>query len=327
MSPRAVSPIGGQRPFIMRKGISKVGDLADGHIAMNAAMVGAKTVYYCEGNAGNDNNSGVGGWENAFKTLSVALAASHADISSNKYGWAARNVILCRADDFTEDLGLLAQKTDVIGVGSYNANAKPLLQGNHTPLASATGTRFFNFYFRGAATSGGDIFTLNSDNSNIEFHGCTFNANSTTAATAAIINTNSQFMGIFGCEFVGIYSDATIEFGAGAGLRGTKIIGNHIESAAVGIEMKSTALEGAAAAAGGDVERCYIEDNTIIATGLTIDDDSDGGAGVCYVSGNHLFSAATTTATAVDINLPTAGGNYLAFATVNSVYPYVDSSS
>ena len=53
---------------------------------------GAKTIYYVEGNAGDDDNDGLT-WETAFKTLAVALAASHADIASGSTGWASRNVI------------------------------------------------------------------------------------------------------------------------------------------------------------------------------------------------------------------------------------------
>ncbi len=323
MSSRATSPVGAQRPFIMRKGISQIEDLADGHVAMNAAMAGAKTVYYCDGNAGNDNNSGTGGWETSFKTLTVALAASQADIALNKYGWAARNVILCRADAFTEDLVLLAQKTDVIGLGSYNANARCALVGNHVPTATANagyGTRFFNFHFIGADTAPNDLWTLDNTVSNLGFFGCRFSANeSTTAATGAIVNTASPFMKLYNNEFVGKYTDAVIDFAAGDGFRGCRIVGNFIEGDENGIQLNSSTTS----STGATEEYGLIKDNTICTKTITIDEN----ANIAFVVGNHLISEATTTAGAVDINLPTASGNYLAFATVNSVYPYVDSSS
>ena len=132
----------------MRKGIASVYDLVDGQALANVALAGAKTVYYCDGNYGSDSQGGTGGWDNAKQTLAAALLASHNDIASGAEGWAARNVILCKADAFVENLVLLAQKTDVIGVGSYNANAKCALVGNHVPTTrQAYGTRFFNFWY------------------------------------------------------------------------------------------------------------------------------------------------------------------------------------
>lgn len=313
-----------KRPYRMVVGRNTLDDLIDGHAAMNVALQGAKTVYYCEGNAGLDTNTGVGGWENAFKTLTVALAASHADIATNKYGWAARNVILCRGDAFDEDLVLLAQKTDVIGLGSYNANDQCGLIGNHVPTGTTAsyGTRFFNFYFTGNA-AGGDIWTFDITMNSFEFHGCSFSADTTTACTGAIINAGGDFLGVYNCEFVGKFTDAVIEFGTGDGARGLRIVGNFIEGDNVGIELASATT----ISTGATEKYALIKDNVICVAGLTIDDNSGGGGGVTHVIGNHLISEATTTATAVDINLPTAAANYLSFATVNSIYPYDDASS
>ena len=209
---RAIAAQGVKRPFIMRKGISVLADLADGQQNASLALAGAKTVYHVEGNSGSDTSEGKS-WDTAFKTLAVGLAASHADISSNSQGWAARNVILCKGDALDEDLVLLAQKTDVIGVGHWNRFPMCGLIGNHVPAsASGQGTRFFNFYFQ-ANAAGGDIWTLDSTVAGLEFHGCIFHAGSTTAATAAIVNTASPFIGVFGCSCEGLFSDATIEFG------------------------------------------------------------------------------------------------------------------
>ena len=251
-------------------------------------VIGAKTVYFVDGNYGSDSNSGKNGWADAFKTLTVALAASHADTASGAEGWAARNVIFCKGDTFTEDLVLLAQKTDVVGVGSYNANHKPGLVGNHVPTGATAsyGTRFFNMYFQ-APAAGGDIWTLDSLVSNIEFHGCTFNAASTTAATAAIINTASPFMGLFGNRFLGPFSDAVIEFGAGAGFRGCQIVGNYIEGGEDGIELAS-GTTATVAGAGASLVEGIIKDNVIVTVGLCIDDDAD----IAYIIGNRCYSDA-----------------------------------
>ena len=149
MSKVAIAPVNEKRPYMMRKGESRLNDLIDGMAMANVALAGAKTIYYVDGNFGSDNQGGTGGWYNAKQTLSAALAASHADIASGAEGWAARNVILCKGDALDEDLVLLAQKTDVIGLGSYNANQKCGLIGNHVPTTNdAYGTRFYNFWFQ-----------------------------------------------------------------------------------------------------------------------------------------------------------------------------------
>jgi len=288
MPSQAFAPKNNKRPFVMRKGISVLGDLADGNAA-NLALAGAKTIYYCDGNYGSDGNSGVGGWDNAVQTLAAAMALSQADISSGAEGWAARNVILCKGDAFTEDLVLLAQKTYVIGVGSYNAKAQACLVGNHVPTGTTTtayGTRFFNFRFMGDATTGGDIWTLDSTVSDLEFHNCIFHAAAATVCTAAIIDTASPFLGIYGCEFRGLWSDACIEFGAGAGLRGTRIIGNYIEGADVGIEIAS----GATVSTGASLLDCIIKDNVINTAGLCIDDNAD----LAFIIGNYCFTDGDT---------------------------------
>ncbi len=43
-------------------------------------------VYYVEGNAGDDDNDGLT-WNTAYKTLAVAMAASHANIAASSSGW------------------------------------------------------------------------------------------------------------------------------------------------------------------------------------------------------------------------------------------------
>jgi len=276
----AKAPLNGSRPFRMIAGVSRVEDLANGVEALGPA-VGAKTVFYVDGNAGNDSNSGVGGWENSFKTLTVALAASNADIASNKYGWAARNVIYARGDTFTEDLDLLAQKTDIIGVGSYDANPRPGLVGNHEPTGtSCTGTRFFNFFFRGAHTAGADIFTLDTYSTGIQFIGCKFSAHAAIIATGAIIGVSTSDLQILGCEFTGGFSDATIELSTDQ--RALRIVGNYIESGGQGIDLKSTTTDGATI----EEEHMLIQGNTIYAATECIMDSS----GLALVVDNRCVS-------------------------------------
>ena len=222
--------------YILRKGFSRLADLADGNAA-NTATVGAKTVYYCDNNAGNNGNDG-SSWEKSFKTLAYALAVSHADIASGSQGWAARNVIYYRADTETADLVKLADKTDVIGVGSYDHRPQAGITGNHVIAGSYMGTRFFNVCFKSPA-AGGDIFIVPTTVSGLAFIGCKFDGASSTPATGAIVATTSEMLTVQDCTFIGAYSDAVIEL-AGTEFNSLLIADNIIQGAEVGIEAKST---------------------------------------------------------------------------------------
>ena len=272
--------------YNLKSGHATLDDLVDGSLAKNVALQGAKTIFYVEGNSGSDTGGDGLTWETAFKTLTVGLAASHADIGSGSRGWASRNVILCKGDYLDEDLVLLAQKTDVIGVGSVNAVQKCGLRGNHVPVTNdAFGTRFYNFFFIGDATTGGDIWTLGSKNANVQFHDCTFHADSTTAATAAIVSTGSAFVEIHNCKFTGKFSDATIEFGNGD-TAGVRVVGNYIESAAVGLHFNSGVLDRTS----GEEQYILVMDNVFVVATLAIHDES----GLVRMIGNNCLSDADT---------------------------------
>jgi len=115
---------------------------------------------------------------------------------------------------------------------------KPGIVGNHVPISATGGVRFYNIHFRPPA-GGGDIMTLDSTQRGIEFHNCTFDATNTIAATGAILATAVWFLRIANCEFVGPFSDAAIEIGAG-NAQGLAVTGNYIEGANVGVEISGT---------------------------------------------------------------------------------------
>jgi len=313
---------GNKQPFIMRRGISGLDDLVDGNLAMGVALAGAKTVYYCDGNAGSDGATGIGGWSNAFKTLAAAIAASHADIALNSLGWAARNVILARGDSFTENLVLMPQKTDIIGCGHFDHNSMASLVGNHVPNATneTHGTRWFNFMFKGDATIGGDIWILGAKCTGMQFIGCKFSAVSETPATAAIVATAAPFLEIRDCLFTGAFSDAVIEFGIGD-CRGLRITGCHIEGDEDGIEFASGVTDGTA----GLEEIMVVSDNTIITTAICIDDDSD----LVYTLRNNCFSGnakGTTGFGVMDVLLLRSQDNRLTdSSTANMISPALGS--
>jgi hypothetical protein len=237
------------------------------------------TVYYVDGNAGVDTNDGFS-WETAFKTIAVALAASHADIAAGAAGWASRNIILVKGDALTENLVLLAQKTDVIGVGSMDWRSKAQLLGNHVipNTAETHGCRFFNMEFK-SPIAGGDIFTI-TDQHGIEFIGCDFLGNSTTAATAACVATACVDLKFKGCRFFGAFSDAVIEIGAGQADDFT-VEDCFIQGANMGIDISVSATYAA--------NKCGIIKNNIISSTLACINDA---LGTTFVINNRLRTAA-----------------------------------
>lgn len=69
----AIAPKGGKRPFIMRKGVSVLSDLADGLTSGSLLGHGGGVAYYLDPTNGNDGNDGLHP-DTAVKTLPVAYA-------------------------------------------------------------------------------------------------------------------------------------------------------------------------------------------------------------------------------------------------------------
>jgi len=270
-------------------------------------------VFYVDGNLGDDDNDG-SSWGSSFQTLAVALAASNTAIGSGEFGWTSRNRIYAKGDDFTEDLVLLSQKTNVIGVGSFDQWSKPALIGNHIPVGTTCGlgTHFYNFHMK-APAAGGDIWTLGSAVSSFGLYNCTVDAQSTTAATGGVVATASPFLQLHGNEFVGKFSDAVIEMATGSA-RGTYISGNYIEGANNGIETAAGTTDGS-----GATERYIrIEDNTIITTAIGINDVAD----IAYIKNNNVFTGnakGTTGFGAIQGNLQRGQGNRITTSDANNV--------
>ena len=268
-------------------------------------------IYYVDGNRSTTGNGK--SWATAYKTLSEGLAASHANIAlTAARNWAGRNTIYLKADSITEDLILFADKTDVVGVGAKDSYDMPCIVGNHVPAANGLSTRFFNVQFRGDLTAGADIMTLDSSNEGIVFNGCQFEGWSTTPATGGIVATASPRLRIENCKFLGAFSDAAIELGAGDG-NGTVIVGNIIQSAAIGIKVDSSFTCAN--------EQAFINDNRIFCSGsgLIIDENSDkigvfGNYGCCV--------AGAFGATSHDLNVKMAAGNIFTGSDVTGTVPF-----
>jgi hypothetical protein len=280
--------------------------------------VSGKT-WFVDGNMGNDGNTG-DSWDRPFLTLAKAFAVSHADIAdSSQKHWARRNTIYVAGDTFAETLVAFPQKTDVIGVGSYDANPRAGITGHHAPVNTAIGTRFFNIHWKAEATAS-PIITLASDSAGIEFYNCVFDGVVGTVTTG-ITATAATFLKVQDCEFWGVFATAAISFGAGAAVR-AEIIGNRITGATIGILINASTTF---------AYDCIVDRNIICAATITIDDNAD----LAYVTNNELISAGAgatvgTMADAMqcDINVFRASNNRLACSNVcGIVVPPVDSTT
>jgi len=266
---------------------------------------------------GNVSATGQGnGWDSPYSTFAEASAASHASIAlSANRAWARRNVIWVAGDTLVEDVVAFPQKTDVIGVGSYDANKMPGITGTHAPVNTAYGTRFYNIWWKGEAAAN-PIMTLTSATSGVEFIDNMFDGVVGTV-TSGILATANPFLRVVGCRFMGAFATSCISFGAGAAVN-AEIIGNRMYGgAAAGIIVNaSTTL-----AYGG-----IIDNNKIRVVGLCIDDNS----ALFVITGNECLSdvASTTTATlieVIDANVALGSNNRISCGDVaNAPWPVVD---
>ena len=172
------------------------------------------STYFVDGNSGSDGNSGKS-FAKAFKTLAKAIAISNIDIAGSATRWARRNTIFFTADTTAETLVAFPNKCDVIGCGSYNANTKAGITGNHAPVnAGNYGTRFFNVWFQAVAVAS-PLISLASTSSGVQFKDCMFDGVVGTT-TLAINNSLSTFMNVQGCTFQGAFATGNINLATGA---------------------------------------------------------------------------------------------------------------
>ena len=270
-------------------------------------------VYFVDG---NKITAGTGSsWSDAYNTLSAACAASHADMAVSAYRkWAARNTIFVIGDAITEDLTKLAQKTDIIGLGSYNQYKKAGIIGAHVIEAAATahymGCRIYNLQFRDD-DAGGILFDIPINQNGIEFINCDFQSNATD--TIALRLGGCHDTKIAGCTFrtntsgVG-FSTAAIQVSEGAGaLTNVNIIGNQINAGAgIGIDWNETTTINSwiignyihsTAAMGIDTDDeagVMVFDNRILTSGLASADNTSNDFNILY-AGNNVCTGNNTT--------------------------------
>lgn len=260
-------------------------------------------VYFVDGNMGDDDPEAGKSWERPFKTLTYAMSVSQANmISGNAKVWASRNTIFCKADRFDEDLTTLCKKTDIIGVGSCDANPRPGLIGTHViseatnNLTDYVGCHFYNFEFLDdGATSNWSIDHM----TGIEFHNCVFVA--TASGTYGITVTDISHFRVINCDFrpgnTGtMFATAAILIGDTTTAY-VEILNNRIWGT-IGIDIDNT-----------NAYNMLIANNFIRATTLCIDDESND----AVIVGNRMVTAAAkaTLGNVIDYNAALAVDNIL----------------
>ena len=279
----------------------------DALVEAGGVGVARGTVFYVDG---NKSTAGDGlSWNTAFNTLAAGLAASDADMAvSASRKWAGRNVVLCMGDGnaLEEDLVLLAQKTDVIGVGNNNPYNKCGLKGNHIipDTEAAPSCRFFNFQFWG--DQAGIVWDVDTQ-SGLEFHNCIFQANASATIGIEINNCphlkliNNWFGSADGQDFtssaIAVPQDAT-------GAICIEIAGNKIHSNAIGINWDETTnvdcwivgnyfFTATMCIDAEDVTEVMVVDNRMI-TLVEPADNTSNDFNIAYALNNMVTGASTT---------------------------------
>lgn len=278
--------------------------------------------YYVDGNAGSDGYDGLSWWtepgtlKGPKKTLAAAITASNLTIATHPFlagaGFAARNEIHIKGDMLVEDLTVLANKCDIVGEGSHDANPMATIQGNHAIAGAAhLGCRFINVRFT-VPSGGGDIFTIPTTTSGQAFIDCVFNAHQSTKAGGAIVATASHALKVQRCRFIGAFSDAVIELGAGA-INDCILEDNYIEGANQGIDVSASLTMTLP-------QQGYIRGNTFKTT-LACINDASGLFVLAENNGVTLAARGINNAGAVVGSRALSVNNYFTCSDVSFVWP------
>lgn len=272
---------------------------------------GAPSIFYVDGNVVSSGN-GLS-WLSAVKTLTEGLAMAHAYMStSGNRAWAHRATVYCCGDTLAENLVILAEKTDIIGVGSNSGFKKCPLYGNHVPVTTnCWGTRWYNMDF-GSATQG-ILWTLTSISGGIEFNGCQFQSRG-PAHTIAVKATAIGFLTIQDCDFAAAPADfSTVGIEILAGDAADTIIRNNLIVGAIGVRINASTT-----ATAGHI---WINNNVIRTSGETITDNSS----LAIVTNNQLITAANTGTTTAGYtgNLALWANNLLTGSTKTDQIPFI----
>ena len=274
-----------------RLGISRDGGLIlDGEqIAPTVNPTGAMD-YFVDGNR---LAAGAGtSWGTAYDTLAEAITASNLSIASSANRWWARRnrIFVCGDQEINEDLTILPEKCDIIGVG-YDVEAMPMIIGNHDIAAVATGkargTRFINCGFIDE-TGATPVFTFGDGMLGLGFYGCLFWPFITGGTIAISLETGNPHFRFINSEIRGNVGGPAL-FAEGIKINGTTQQDFLIE------DSKIYATEGIHIHAGTGTYNSYIMRNFIRAAALCVNDV----AGLTVGVDNRMITDANTGADAL----------------------------
>jgi hypothetical protein len=265
----------------------------------------------------NVSATGDGSIQSPFATIAEAITASNTSIglTANRW-WARRNRIFVMGDGIDEDLTVLPEKCDIIGIGS-DLVPYPRVIGHHTIAAAKVGCRLINMGFQLDGTAVG--ITIPAGCHGFQIIGGMLQP-SAAGNTVGVQITASALVKIQGFE---IHRNPAA-YGTGICAVGIAIAGtasNH-QTLIDGCFIEAT--EGIDVVASAPAYGSRIQNNLIKATALCIDENS----GVVIVAWNELITAAngnTDCAGAINANAALAIGNRITSAnTANCPYPIVD---
>jgi len=244
-------------------------------------------------------------WASAYQTLAEAIAVCATDIAANR-NWARRNTIFVIGDELHEDITVLSEKTDIVGMGT-DLSSYPRFMHSWAIAAGVKGARFFNLGFMNDAADAAVALPAGSHGN--EFHNCHFKREA--GGTHGLTIVTSANIKIIDCEFLpdgaaGLYTSA-ISLLTGA-FDSAEIRGNYIEGA-IGVTI-------AVAGFGSKLANNQIRASgrVVVDTGLTT-----------YLFDNDMISAAVCTdanwSGAITANPLLSAGNWLSCANANGPYP------
>jgi hypothetical protein len=231
----ALAPVGGKRPFIMRKGISKIADLSDGYAALGVLMAAGGTWYYCDPSNGTLTGDGLTP-ETACSNLRVLFEktiSGHNDGIFFIGGATAYNPAIFTWDhDYTHLIGISGdlpgngQRCRIVGLAATNLDQCMTLSGDGCIFSNI---QFNNEHAVGAAVGS---FTVTGDRN--LFLNCFFMNPTSTYAGAWALKLTGDECAFVNCSIGQTQSNVRTSTSYGAWLatsaNGTKFIGCEFKS-------------------------------------------------------------------------------------------------
>ncbi|MCE5334366.1 MAG: hypothetical protein LLG06_07220 [Desulfobacteraceae bacterium] len=216
----------------------------------------------------NVSATGDGSMGAPFATISEAITASNTSIglTANRW-WARRNRIWVMGDGIDEDLTVLPEKCDIIGVGS-DLVPYPRVIGHHTIAAAKVGCRIINMGFQLDGTGVG--LTIPAGCHGFQILGGMLQP-AAAGNTVGVQITDSALVRIQGFE---IYQNPAA-YGTGICAVGIAIAGTASNHQTVIDSCYINATEGIDVVASAPAYDSRISNCFIHAVVLTIDDNSD----------------------------------------------------